>query len=59
MIYGGMNSAKRMRHIEIFADPDRRRILDFTVPRNGGSSLGSGIVVDAVLCSFAKKNATI
>lgn len=48
-----------MRDIEIFADAYRRRILNFTVARYSGGSLGSGIVVDAVLGAFAKKNTAI
>ena len=48
-----------MRHIEIFADANRSRILDFAMPRDGGGSLGSGIVVDAVLGPFTEKNAAI
>jgi hypothetical protein len=48
-----------MRHIEIFADANRGRILDFTMPWDGRSSLGSGIVVDAVLGPFTQKNAAI
>jgi hypothetical protein len=59
MIYGWMNSTKGMRHIEIFANANRRRILDFAMPWDSSSSLGSGIVVDAVLGPFAEKNAAI
>jgi hypothetical protein len=59
MIYGWMNSAKGMRHIEIFANPHRRRVLDFAMPWDSSSSLGGGIVVDAVLGPFAVENTTI
>jgi hypothetical protein len=59
MIYGGTNSAKRMWDIEIFANTNGRRVLDFAMPWNGGGSLGGGIVVDAVPGPFAEKNAAI
>ena len=59
MIYGWMNSAKGMGHIEIFANADRRRILDFAMPWDSCGSLGSRIVVDAVLGPFAVENAAI
>lgn len=59
MIYGVVNSTKGMRYIEIFANADRRRILDFAMPWDSGSSLGSGIVVDAVLGPFPVENAAI
>src|SRR5437867_3151654 len=45
MIYGRMNSAKRMRQIEILANANRRRILDFAIPWDSGRSLGSRIIV--------------
>jgi hypothetical protein len=46
-------------HIKILADADRRRILDFAMPWDSGSSLGNRIVVDAVLGPFPVKNAAI
>lgn len=48
-----------MWHIQIFANANCRRILDFAMPWNSGSSLGSGIVVHAVLGPFAEENAAI
>jgi hypothetical protein len=59
MIYGWMNSAKRIRDIKIFADANRGRILDFAMPRDGRGTLRGGVVVDAVLCPFTKESATI
>ena len=59
MIYGWMNSTKGIRHIKLFANANRRRVLDFAMPRDGTGSLGGGIVVDAVLGPFAEENAAI
>jgi hypothetical protein len=59
MIYGRVNSAKRMRQIEILANANRRRILDFAMPWDSGRSLGSRSIVDAVLGPFAVENAAI
>jgi len=53
------NSAKGVGHVELFADADRRWILDFLVPRDGAGALGGGIVIDAVLGAFAKKSAAV
>ena len=59
MIYGEMNSTKRMWHIQIFANANCRRVLDFAMPRDSGGSLSSGIVVDAMLGSFAEEDAAV
>jgi hypothetical protein len=60
MIYAWMNSAKRMWHIEIFANANRRRVLYFAMPWNSGGSLGGGgIVVHAVLGPFAEEDAAL
>ena len=59
MIYGGMNSTKRMWHIKIFANANRGRILDFAMPWHSGGSLSGGIVVNTVLSPFAEENAAI
>jgi hypothetical protein len=59
MIYGWMNSTKGIRHIKLFANANRRRILDFAMPWDGTGSLSGGIVVDAVLGPLADKNAAI
>jgi hypothetical protein len=59
MIYGGVNSTKGMGHIKIFANANRRRILDFAMSWNSGGSLDGKIVVDAVLGPFAEENAAI
>jgi hypothetical protein len=59
MIYGGMNSAKRIRYSKLFADANRRRILDFAMPWDSAGSLGGGIVVNTVFGPFADENAAV
>jgi hypothetical protein len=53
------SSAKRVRHTELLADTDRRGILDFAMTRDGAGALRGRVVVNAVLCTFAEKHATI
>jgi hypothetical protein len=59
MIYGEVASTKRIRHVKILADANRRRILDFPMSWHSGGSLGGGIIVDAVLGPFAEESTAV
>jgi hypothetical protein len=52
-------SAKWVGYSELFANGNCCRILDFAMPWDGAGSLGSSIVIDALLGPLAEKNATI
>jgi hypothetical protein len=59
MIYGWMISTKGARNIKIFANANRRRVLDFAMPWDGRGSLRGGIVIDVVPASFAEENTAV
>ena len=50
---------KRVGHGELLANVFGGRILDLSMPRHGACALCGGVVIDAVLCTFAKEHATM
>jgi len=54
-----LRSAKRVRDGQLLANSDCRGILDFAVSRDGAGALCGKIVVDAVICAFAKQRAAM
>ncbi len=50
---------ERVWYLELFADANGSRVLDFTMPGNRGRPLIDGIVVDAMFRAFAHQRATI
>jgi len=59
MIYGEGASTKRIRHVKIFANANRCRILDFPMSWHSGGSLSGGIVVNTVLSPFAEESIAV
>lgn len=50
---------QRIRHSELFADANSRRILNFAMPWHGASPLRRRIVIDAVFGSLAEQHTAV
>lgn len=53
------DSAKGIRHGELFTNTNSGRLLDLAMSWNGAGALDCGIVIDTVLGTFANEHATI
>src|SRR5436305_6378340 len=51
--------SQRVWYAQLFADPNRCRILNLTMPRNGAGTLGDWIVINAVAGALPDQRASV
>ena len=51
--------SQRVRYAQLFADPNRCRILNLTMPRNSTGTVGDWIVINAVAGALPEQRASV